>query len=191
VINVAIFASGTGTNARRIIEYFATHNQIQVVLVLTNNPKALVKEVASEAGVPIQVFSREEFYQSNNVLQTLQKHQINWIVLAGFLWLVPDYLTKQFPNRIINIHPALLPKFGGKGMYGMRVHQAVVENKETHTGITIHLVNENYDEGKVLFQASCLVDPTDTPEDVAHKVQLLEHTHFPEVIEKVILNLIF
>jgi phosphoribosylglycinamide formyltransferase-1 len=191
VTNIAIFASGTGSNARRIIDYFAAHPQIQVAMVLTNNPKALVTEVARQSGIPVRVFNREEFYQSDQVLQTLQQHQIQWVILAGFLWLVPDNLIQHYSNRMINIHPALLPKFGGKGMYGMRVHQAVIENKETHTGITIHLVNEKYDEGEVLFQASCLVSPVDTPEDVARKVQMLEHAHFPEVIEKVILNNVF
>jgi phosphoribosylglycinamide formyltransferase-1 len=191
VTNIAIFASGTGSNARRIIDYFAAHPQIQVAMVLTNNPKALVTEVARQSGIPVRVFNREEFYQSDQVLQTLQQHQIQWVILAGFLWLVPDNLIQHYSNRMINIHPALLPKFGGKGMYGMRVHQAVIENKETHTGITIHLVNEKYDEGEVLFQASCLVNPVDTPEDVARKVQMLEHAHFPEVIEKVILNNVF
>jgi phosphoribosylglycinamide formyltransferase-1 len=191
VTNIAIFASGTGSNARRIIDYFAAHPQIRVAMVLTNNPKALVTEVARQSGIPVRVFNREEFYQSDQVLQTLQQHQIQWVILAGFLWLVPDNLIQHYSNRMINIHPALLPKFGGKGMYGMRVHQAVIENKETHTGITIHLVNEKYDEGEVLFQASCLVNPADTPEDVARKVQILEHAHFPEVIEKVILNNVF
>ena len=191
MINIAIFASGTGSNARKIIDYFAAHSQIQVAIVLTNNPKALVTEAARQSGIPVAVFTREEFYQSDQVLETLQQHQIQWVILAGFLWLVPDNLTQHYSNRMINIHPALLPKFGGKGMYGMRVHQAVVENKETLTGITIHLVNEKYDEGEVLFQASCAVEPGDTAEEVAHKVQLLEHMHFPEVIEKVILKNVF
>jgi phosphoribosylglycinamide formyltransferase-1 len=191
VINIAIFASGSGSNARRIIEYFAAHNHIQVALALTNNPKALVTEVARQSGIQVSIFTRDEFYQSDKVLHILQKHGIQWVVLAGFLWLVPNNLIQHYPNRIINIHPALLPKFGGKGMYGMRVHQAVVENKETHSGITIHLVNEKYDEGKILFQASCMVESGDTAEEVAKKVQVLEHTHFPEVIEKVILNNVF
>jgi phosphoribosylglycinamide formyltransferase 1 len=191
MINIAIFASGTGSNARKIIDYFATHPHIQVALILTNNPKAMVTEVARQSGIPVAVFTREEFYQSDQVLHTLEQRQIQWVILAGFLWLVPDNLTQQYSNRIINIHPALLPKFGGKGMYGMRVHQAVIENKETHTGITIHLVNEKYDEGEVLFQATCVVEPGDTAEEVAHKVQILEHRHFPEVIEKVILNNVY
>ncbi|QHT68615.1 phosphoribosylglycinamide formyltransferase [Rhodocytophaga rosea] len=191
MIHIAIFASGTGSNARKIINYFAAHPQIQVTLILTNNPSALVTEVATQAGIPVSVFTREEFYQSGKVLETLQQHHIQWVILAGFLWLVPHNLIQQYANRIINIHPALLPKFGGKGMYGMRVHQAVVENKETHTGITIHLVNEKYDEGEVLFQATCAVEPGDTAEEVAHKVQILEHMHFAEVIEKVILKNVY
>lgn len=191
MIHIAIFASGAGSNARRIIEYFENHTQIRVVLVLSNNPKALVTQVARQAGIPLHVFTREAFYHNNEVLWTLKEHNIDWIVLAGFLWLVPGNLTQQFSNRIINIHPALLPRYGGKGMYGMNVHQAVKENNEPYTGITIHLVNEKYDEGEILFQATCPVEPADTPEEIATKVHLLEHRHFPEVIEKEILKNVF
>jgi phosphoribosylglycinamide formyltransferase-1 len=191
VIHIAIFASGTGTNALNIINYFSRHSQIKVAQVLSNNPQAYVVEAAAKAGVPTYIFNRQDFYQTDQILDVLQQSHVQWIVLAGFLWLVPQNLTRAYPGRIINIHPALLPKFGGKGMYGTKVHEAVIGAKETHTGITIHLVNEHYDEGKIIFQAQCEVSPGNTAGDVAQKVQALEHKHFPEVIEKVILKDVF
>ncbi len=191
MIHIAIFASGTGTNALNIIKYFSSHPQIKVAKVLSNNPQAYVLEAAAKAGVSTHTFNRQDFYQSDQILELLRESNIQWIVLAGFLWLVPVNMTKAFPNRIINIHPALLPKFGGKGMYGAKIHQAIIEAREAQSGITIHLVNENYDEGKIIFQAQCAVLPGDTAADVAQKVQALEHRHFPEVIEKEILKNVF
>ncbi len=184
--NIAIFASGSGSNAERIVEYFTDSKQVNVKLFLCNNPKAGIIQRAERLQIPLMMFDRPMF-KSGVVVKILQENQINWVILAGFLWLVPKNMVEAFPNRIINIHPALLPKFGGKGMYGHFVHEAVVENKETESGITIHFVNEHYDEGGVIFQASFPVLPTDSPEDVARKVQILEHKHFPKVIERVIL----
>jgi phosphoribosylglycinamide formyltransferase 1 len=186
--SIAIFASGSGSNAERIIEYFRSHPSIRVSLVLTNNPKAGVLERASRLGVPSHVFNRNDFYQTNEVLQVLEDHRISFIVLAGFLWLMPANLVQAFPDRIVNIHPALLPRYGGKGMYGMKVHEAIVQAGEKESGITIHYVNEHYDEGQIVFQATCAVSPDDSPEEVAHKVQALEHQYFPPVIERVILG---
>ena len=185
--NIAIFASGSGSNAERIVEYFTNSEEINVKLFLCNNPEAGVIQRAERLKIPLIIFDRLAF-KSGEIVKTLQENQIDWVVLAGFLWLIPKNMVEAFPNRIINIHPALLPKFGGKGMYGHFVHEAVVENKETESGITIHFVNEHYDEGGVIFQASFPVLYTDTPADVARKVQVLEHKHFPEVIERTILE---
>ncbi len=185
--NIAIFASGSGSNAERIVEYFSDSKEINVKLFLCNNPEAGVIQRAERLNIPLVMFNRQQF-KSGEVVDILKENQIDWVILAGFLWLVPKNVVEAFPNKIINIHPALLPKFGGKGMYGHFVHEAVVENKETESGITIHLVNEHYDEGAIIFQASYPVVPTDTPEDVAKKGQVLEHKHFPEVIEKAILG---
>ena len=184
--NIAIFASGSGSNAERIVEYFTDSEQINVKLFLCNNPEAGVIQRAKRLQIPIVMFDRPAF-KSGEVVKTLQENQIDWVILAGFLWLVPKNMVEAFPNRIINIHPALLPKFGGKGMYGHFVHEAVVENKETESGITIHFVNEYYDEGGMIFQASFPILPTDTPDDVARKGQVWEHKYFPEVIERTIL----
>lgn len=187
--NIAIFASGTGSNAQKIMEHFEGSSLAKVNLVVSNKPKAKVLEKAQNFGVPTQVINRQGFYHSNEVVDLLKQHHTDLIVLAGFLWLVPQNLIAAFPQQIINIHPALLPKFGGKGMYGMNVHQAVVDNREPETGITIHYVNEHYDEGKAIFQKSCPVAPQDTAEMVAKKVQLLEHEHFPKVVEELVKNL--
>ncbi|OJJ17191.1 phosphoribosylglycinamide formyltransferase [marine bacterium AO1-C] len=187
--NIAIFASGTGTNAQKIMERFAQHSLAQVTLVISNKPKALVLEKAQNFGVATQIIHRDSFYHSDEVVQSLKKQQIDLVVLAGFLWLIPQNLIAAFPDRILNIHPALLPKYGGKGMYGMRVHEAVVANQENESGITIHYVNEHYDEGKIIFQKSCPVVAEDTPSDVAKKVQVLEHQHFPEVVEQLVKKL--
>lgn len=181
---IAIFASGSGTNAERIIKHFEGHPSIEVSLVLSNNPKAKVLERAAAAGVASLVFNRQEFFETQTVLETLQAKEINLIVLAGFMWLVPEYLVKAYSDMMINVHPALLPKFGGKGMYGMHVHRAVKEVGEAETGITIHLVNEEYDKGRILHQASCKVAESDTPDSIAEKVHQLEYEHFPQEIEK-------
>lgn len=181
---IAIFASGTGTNTVRIIEYFKGHSSIRVSLVLSNKPDAPVLEKAKSLGVETYAFNRGQLYETNEVVEKLHTENIDLIVLAGFLWKVPDNLLKSYQDRIVNIHPALLPKFGGKGMYGMHVHRAVKEAGEPETGISIHLVNEEYDKGKMLFQAKCQVIEEDTPETIARKVHALEHTHFPEQIER-------
>ncbi|MFT4031436.1 MAG: phosphoribosylglycinamide formyltransferase [Siphonobacter sp.] len=184
---LALFASGSGTNVENIVQYFRHHDQISVELILCNNPQAGVIARAERLGIPLKLFNREQF-RSGEVLDWLQQAQIDWIILAGFLWLVPHSLVAAYPNRILNIHPALLPKYGGKGMYGLRVHEAVVKAGERESGITIHLVNEHYDEGNIIFQDAFTVEPTDTPEQVAHKCHQLEYQHFPGVIEKAVLE---
>lgn len=185
---IAIFLSGNGTNAEAIFQYFKNNSSAQVVGVLSNNANAYGLVRATQFGLPVLTFNRTTFRESETVLDWLKQKQVTHIVLAGFLWLVPDYLTKNFPGKIINIHPALLPKHGGKGMYGIKVHEAVKAAGDAETGITIHEVNEHYDEGKILFQATCSVEADDTPERIAQKVQQLEHTHYPQVIERWILT---
>ena len=184
--SIAIFASGNGSNAEEIIKYFKGHRYIQVALILSNNPEALVLERAKKFGIPSKVFNRAEFVSV--VADWLQEHHITHIVLAGFLWLIPSILLKAYPNKIINIHPALLPKFGGKGMYGMKIHELVRQLNEKETGITIHVINERYDEGTILHQGRCDVLPTDTPQQIADKVHQLEYASYPNVIEKWILG---
>jgi len=181
---IAVVASGSGTNAENIIRYFRGHDAIEVAMVLSNNPNAFVLQRASNFQIPSTVFSRDDFRSPQAFLGLLAENKITHIVLAGFLWLIPDYLIQAFPDRIINIHPALLPKFGGKGMYGSKVHEAVKAAGETETGITIHLVNEKYDEGTVLFQKSCPLDAGYTPEQIAECVHVLEYQYYPKVIEK-------
>ncbi len=182
---ILIFASGSGTNAQNIIEYFSEKPIATVVAVFSNNSNATVLEKAQKLNVPTVIFSKEEL-NSGNTLQKISEFQPDLIVLAGFLLKVPENLIEAFPNRIINIHPALLPKFGGKGMYGIHIHKAVVENNEKETGITIHYVNENYDEGNIIFQQSVALSETDTPESVAVKIHALEQEHFPEIIAKLL-----
>ena len=184
--HIAIFASGSGTNAENISRFFCKHPTIKVCLILTNKPDAQVIDRAKNLGIPCHIFSREEFYQTSFVLDELEKYDIDFIVLAGFLWLIPAYLLKDFPKRIINIHPALLPKYGGKGMYGNRVHESVIENREKESGITIHFVNGEYDAGDIIFQAKCPVEENDTPESLAARVHELEYRCLPEVIESVV-----
>lgn len=189
MIRIAIFASGSGSNAENIANYFSKSQQVDICLFLTNNPNAYVLERAKKLGIKSLVFNKEQFLKTDEIVQFLLKNDINLIVLAGFLLKIPKNLIKLFPNKIINIHPALLPKFGGKGMYGDNVHKAVVEANETESGITIHYVNEYYDEGEIIFQAKCEVLPTDTHEDVAAKIHELEYEHFPKVIESTILSI--
>ncbi len=184
--NIAIFASGSGSNAQRIIEYFEQRQDIKVKVLLANRPDAYALERAKRLGIPTFVFSREDFFSSDRVLEYLKENSVDWIVLAGFLWLIPQNLLKNYPDRIINIHPALLPAYGGKGMYGSKVHQAVITAKEKESGISIHYINEQYDEGEMIYQAKCLVEPGDTPESLAEKIHRLEHEHFPVIIDKVI-----
>ena len=185
---IAIFASGNGSNAQRIIEFFKNHKEISVELVLSNNPKAFVLERAQLLNVESMIFTRNDFYETTKVLTILKEKQIDFIVLAGFLWLLPSYLIEAYQNKIFNIHPALLPKYGGKGMYGMHVHEAVIQAGETESGITIHYVNEKYDDGQIIFQAKCDIEQGDTPDSLAGKIHLLECRYFPEVIEKVLLK---
>lgn len=184
---IVVFASGSGTNAENIIQYFSKTNTAAVISVFTNNPLAKVIDRAQKWMVPVEVFSKQELNEGV-VLQKINIVQPDLIVLAGFLLKVPQELVTAYSDKIINIHPALLPKFGGKGMYGMHIHQAVVENKEKETGITIHYVNEHYDEGAIIFQASVLLSEQDAAEDVAVKIHELEQKYFPEVIEKVLLK---
>ena len=184
---IAIFASGSGTNAEAIMKYFKDHPLIKIELVLTNNPNALVLERAKKFAVPAKVFNREEF-ASDEVVRWLREYDITHIVLAGFLWLIPASLLKSYPNKIINIHPALLPKFGGKGMYGMKIHELIRSLNETETGITIHLINDKYDEGPILYQGRCEVASADTPKDIANKVHQMEYANYPLVIEQWILD---
>jgi phosphoribosylglycinamide formyltransferase-1 len=182
--NIAIFASGSGSNAENLIRYFTNHPRVRINLVLSNSPTAFVLERAKKLHIPSSVFSKTDFYGSDTVLQQLQEYRIDRLVLAGFLWLIPRNILAAFPQRIINIHPALLPKYGGQGMYGMHVHRAVVADAETETGITIHGVDAEYDRGEVIFQARCAVQSGDTPETVAAKVHELEYKYFPEIVEK-------
>lgn len=184
--NIAIFASGSGTNAENIIRYFEENNSVRVSLVLSNKSEATVLERAARLRVPSAVFSREDWLAGERVLEALRRHRIDFIVLAGFLVRVPDVLLHAYPDKIINIHPSLLPKFGGKGMYGDRVHEAVIAAGERESGITIHYINEHYDEGSILFQATCPVLPGDSAEDVAKRVHALEYEHYPLIIDKVL-----
>lgn len=185
---IAVFASGTGTNAEKIFEHFKDRPQIEVALLFSNNASAGVLNIAMRYEIPTVVFNRSEFYDSNAILNRLVKEEIEWIVLAGFMWLVPESLVKAFPNKIINIHPALLPKFGGKGMYGMHVHEAVKADNETISGISIHFVNQQYDEGSIIAQFSCQIEHSDSATEIAKKVQRLEHENYPKVIEELVLN---
>ncbi|WP_425389696.1 phosphoribosylglycinamide formyltransferase [Ekhidna sp.] len=184
-INLAIFASGSGTNAENIAKYFEDHEHIQVKEILSNKRDAFVHQRANDLDIPSCTFSREQF-QDSSFIKRLE--DIDYIILAGFLWLIPKFLIQSYKNRIINIHPALLPKHGGKGMYGGRVHKAVLEAREKKSGITIHLVNEEYDKGETLFQAECEVAKDDTPESLAEKIHKMEYEHFPRVIEEYIMS---
>ena len=185
---IVLLASGSGSNVENIIEYFEGHESVRVSCVLTNRSNALVLERCKRLGVPALFFNRHAFSKSSVVLKLLKSLNPTLIVLAGFLWKIPENLIISFPNQIINIHPALLPKYGGKGMYGERVHQAVNENGEQETGITIHFVNEEYDEGAVIFQETTELREEDTPKTIAQKVHALEYEHYPKVIEKMILK---
>lgn len=189
MIKIAILASGSGSNAENIIEYFKDNNNVEFPCILTNNPNAYVIERARKLNVESIVFNRKEFRDEDKITNLLIEKNIDLIVLAGFLWLIPQSMIKAFPNKIINIHPALLPKYGGKGMYGDNVHKAVFENKEKESGITIHYVNEKYDDGEHIFQAKCEIEESDTPDKIAKKVHELEYEHFPKIIEKIVREL--
>ncbi|OAB80318.1 phosphoribosylglycinamide formyltransferase [Cochleicola gelatinilyticus] len=186
---IVIFASGSGTNTQNVIQYFQQSELAEVVHVLTNKKSAKVLDRAENLNIPTSVFNKEDLISEDGVLALLTTLHPDLIVLAGFLLKIPGTLLKAFPKRILNIHPALLPKYGGKGMYGMYVHEAVVANKETETGITIHFVNEHYDEGAIIFQQSVSLSKEDTPQDVAAKIHALEYEWFPKIIEKVLLEM--
>jgi len=188
VKKIAIFASGGGSNAESIISFFKNNNSIEVALILSNKSNAFVLDRAKNHNIPGAYFSNSDFKTSIDVHQKLIDFEIDYIVLAGFLLLIPSVLTQNFPNKILNIHPALLPKYGGKGMYGHHVHQAVFDNFENESGMTIHLVNEKYDDGEILFQAKTELAVTDTPDIIALKVLKLEHEHYPKVINNYILK---
>jgi len=185
---LAIFASGSGTNAENIIRYFKKKPHLSVSCICTNRSDAYVVQRAGRHGIDVFAFSRGEFYHSGKVLDYLEQKKIDWIILAGFLWLVPENLIQKYPNRILNIHPALLPKYGGKGMYGSFVHKAVLENREEQSGITIHLIDKEYDKGRIVFQATCPVFPGESPDQLAERVHQLEYEYYPKIIEKTVLG---
>jgi phosphoribosylglycinamide formyltransferase-1 len=182
---ILLFASGTGSNVENIIQYFENHHFIVVAGVFTNNPNAKVLDKAKSYNVPTLIFNKEEL-NGDFVLDKIQQLSPDLIVLAGFLWKFPEHIIAKYPNKIINIHPALLPKYGGKGMYGMKVHQTILENKEKETGITIHYVNEHYDEGEFIFQQNVTIENCASADEIVAKIHELEHKHFPEVIEKLL-----
>lgn len=183
---IALFASGAGTNAEKIIEYLSNNQSIKVSLVVCNKPGAGVIGIAEQHGVPVLLIEKEAFFRGDSYVPALKAAKIDFIVLAGFLWKLPEALVAAYPDQIINIHPALLPAYGGKGMYGMKVHEAVIAAGEKESGITIHYVNERFDEGETIFQAKCSIEPGDTPEILAGKIHALEHRHFPKVVEQVL-----
>ena len=188
MIKIAILASGNGTNAQQISEYFADHEQVKVDCIIYNRKDAYVAERAKKLGIPAVYYGRKDCFENGKVLSYLKNRGIDWVILAGFLWLVPEDILAAFPNHIINIHPALLPKYGGKGMYGHHVHEAVIANHEKESGITIHIVDSHYDKGITLFQATCPITDEDTPDTLAGKIHLLEKEYFPSIIEKTILG---
>lgn len=185
-ISIAIFASGAGSNAQQIINHFSLSPSVKIALIVCNKPGAGILNIASQQGIPSLLIERDRFFNGDNYLPELKAHQIDFIVLAGFLWKIPEALIKAYPKKMVNIHPALLPKYGGKGMFGHYVHEAVINNKEKESGITIHYVDELYDHGAVIFQAVCAVEENDTAGTLAQKIQVLEHTHFAKVIEGVL-----
>jgi phosphoribosylglycinamide formyltransferase-1 len=184
--NIAVFASGTGSNARRLMDYFSSVAGAKIKLLLTDNPNAGAIEHARIMNVPARVFDKNELYASQSIVDLLQSENISWIALAGFLRLVPPNLIRAFPRRIVNIHPALLPKYGGKGMYGMNVHQAVIRAGEKLSGITIHYVNEEYDSGDIIFKAALEIADSETPESLAERIHELEYKYFPTVLEQLV-----
>ena len=182
---ILLFASGTGSNVENIIQHFKNHHDIIVVGVLTNNPNAKVLDKAKNHNIPTLIFNREQL-RDGFVLDKIAELKTDLIVLAGFLWKMPEAIVEAYPNKIINIHPALLPKYGGKGMYGIKVHQTILENKEKETGITIHYVNEHYDEGEFIFQQKVNIEDCASADEIANKINKLEHKHFPEIIERLL-----
>jgi formyltetrahydrofolate-dependent phosphoribosylglycinamide formyltransferase len=186
VTRVAIFASGAGSNATQIINHFAASQNIKIALIVCNKPGAGVIQIAEKAGISSLLIEKEKFFNGDNYLPELKKNKIDFIVLAGFLWKMPTVLIQAFPKKIINIHPALLPKYGGKGMYGTKVHEAVIAGADKETGISIHYVDEIYDHGEIIFQAKCEVAENDTAEFLAKKIHELEHVNYPRVIADLI-----
>ena len=182
--SIAIFASGRGSNAQKILEYFKDHDSISIGLIVSNRKEAGIFEVAKEHKIPAVYIPKSKFYDETYVLNILDSYQIKCIVLAGFLLLVPQFFIKYYPNKVLNIHPALLPKYGGKGMYGHHVHEAVASSKEKVSGMSIHLVNEAFDKGQVIFQAKCILEDGDAALDIAQKVLALEHQYYPLIIEQ-------
>lgn len=180
---LAIFLSGSGSNAENIIKHFATNDDVEVVLVLSDKTEAFGLQRARKHNIETLAFARQDFLKSDKVLNILQDHKIDFIVLAGFLCYVPQNIISNYAGRIVNIHPSLLPKYGGKGMYGSNVHKAVIASGDKESGITIHHINENFDDGEIIFQAKCEVLPSDSAEEVEKKVRALEIMHFPSVIE--------
>jgi phosphoribosylglycinamide formyltransferase-1 len=187
-VHIAIFASGSGTNAQNMIEYFRDHPEIHISLIISNKPDAYVLKRAKNENVPHLVLSGKDWEKNGKAERVLQDYGIDFIVLAGYLRLLPSWLIQQFPDRIVNIHPALLPNYGGKGMYGEHVHKAVIASGDKHSGITIHFVNEDYDKGDIIFQAQCPVLPSDTPESLVARIHQLEYEHYPRVVEKVVMS---
>jgi len=183
ISKIAIFASGSGTNAENIIKYFKNYSLVEISIVLSNKKDALVLKRAKNLNTETIAFNKKQFNETNEIVDLLINKKIDLIVLAGFLWLIPDNLIQQFPNKIINIHPALLPKYGGKGMYGKFVHESVLKNKEKESGITIHYVNSKYDEGKIVFQSKVIIEPNDNAGSLAKKIHQLEYKYYPKVIE--------
>ena len=183
---LAVFASGTGSNAQKIIDYFRNHPSVSIGVIVSNNPQAGVIDIAKAENIPCILIEREAFYRGHAYVHQLEENNIDFIVLAGFLWKVPPALIQAYPKKIINIHPALLPKYGGKGMYGRSVHQAVLDAKDPESGITIHYVDEWYDHGSIIYQARCPVGEEDTPETLAQKVHEMEHRHYSRVIEQLL-----
>ncbi len=185
-VHIAIFASGAGSNAKKIIEYFKADESVEVVLIVCNKPGAGVLNIAAEEKIPTLLIEKEQFFRGDHYVPVLKEYGVEFIILAGFLWKVPAGLINAYRNKIVNIHPALLPKYGGKGMYGQFVHQAVIDAHDKESGITIHFVDELYDHGNIIFQARCPVIETDTAESLAAKIHALEHAHFPEVISQLL-----
>jgi len=181
-VNIAIFASGAGSNAQKIIDHFSSSQTVKIALIVCNNPSAGVLSIAADHNIPALLIEKERFFHGDGYIPELQKQHVDFIVLAGFLWKVPSALIAAYPKKIVNIHPALLPKYGGKGMYGTKVHEAVIAAGEKESGISIHYVDEQYDHGEIIFQAGCPVDENDTPGSLAQKIHTLEHAHYPGVI---------
>ena len=186
--NIGIFASGTGSNTQKIIDHFRSNKKTKIALIVSNRPGSGVLQIAEKENIPFLVLDRDKFFRGNAYLDELKEKKINFIVLAGFLWKVPAALTDAYAGKMINLHPALLPKYGGKGMYGLRVHEAVIASGDKESGISIHYVDPLYDHGQLIFQAKCRVEETDTPESLAKKIQLLEHAHFPRIIEELTMS---